>query len=124
MFAVKTAGLVIRIKKHCSFIVDAIRETIVVSVVYSSPTKVLSNATGIPPPVSQTELHSQIISSGLGNHLIQVHEGFFIPASGSQTERMSSRPIRQVCDRHNVVWSTFSKGPYTHYLDSRRGSLP
>src|SRR6266480_1911287 len=114
MFAVKTASLVIRVEKHCSFIVDAIREPIVVSVVYSSPTKVLSNATGIAPPINQTQLHPQIVSSGFGNHFVQVHEGFFIPASGRQTERVGSRPIRQVCDRLNVVWSTFPKGPHTH----------
>src|SRR5678816_3586151 len=41
-----------------------------------------------------------------------------IPLVGSQTKRMSARPVFEIGDRFDVIWSTFAESPHSNNLDT------
>src|ERR1051325_7077635 len=118
MLAIEASRFRVSIKEDRLLVVDAELVTVIGSIVDSGPAQVLRHATGIAPPVSQTQLHVDVVLRSLGDHLIEVHEHLFIPLSGRESKVMIPRPVLEVGHRLNIVWTTFTGGPHAHDSDS------
>src|ERR1044071_7760000 len=111
MLAIEPSRFRVGIKEDRLLVVDAKLVTVIGSIVDSGPAQVLRHAARIAPPVSQTQLHVDVVLRSLGDHFVEVHEHLFIPLSGRESKVMISRPVFEIRYRLNVVWTTFTGTP-------------
>src|SRR6185369_18021810 len=83
-----------------------------------SPTQVLRHAPCITPPICETQLHMDLVLSGFGNDIIEVHKRLFVPLIRSEPKWMVARPISKVSHWLDIVWTTFTKSPNANYIDT------
>ena len=61
MLTIEPACFGIGVEENCPFVVDAVAKLIVCGIVDSGPAKVLCDAAGVAPPISQAKLDVKIV---------------------------------------------------------------